>query len=238
MSKDLDGFERALGYDFRERALLEEALTHRSFANEARDAAVRDNERLEFLGDSVLGMIVSELLSDAFPSADEGELTRRRADIVCEASLAEVARELAIGEALRIGRGEEQTGGRSKPRLLACALEAVIGGAYRDTGFDACVGIVRRLFGDRLAGATPGSDDHKSRLQELVQSRGGSPPTYRVLGHRGPDHARVYEVHVRAGQGVEGTGEGRSKIEAEQAAARMALDALEARAGDGVERGT
>lgn len=224
-----EALEAALGYTFANRGLFVEALTHRSFANESKNAGIADNERLEFLGDSVLGMVVSTLLTARYPGAKEGELTRRRADIVCEASLAEAARRVGVGEALRVGRGEEQSGGRGKARLLACGLEACVGAVFLDGGFGPAFAVVERLFATQVAQSTLGSDDHKSRLQERVQGLGGKAPVYEVIGAEGPDHARQFRMRVALPDGLEGLGEGRSKVDAEQAAAKALLAQMDAR---------
>ncbi len=220
----LAGFAQRLGHEFRDASLLETALTHRSYAHEHRDEDKRDNERLEFLGDAVLGLVVSAALCERYPKATEGELTQRRSDVVCEASLAAVARSIALGEVLRVGRGEEQTGGRQKPRLLCCALEACFGAVYLDGGFAAAKGVLEALFAAQLEGSAPGSDDHKSRLQEFSQGRYGITPSYQVVQSTGPDHDRVFRVRVHVTKEIHGEGEGRSKTEAEQRAAEQALD--------------
>jgi len=219
---------RALGHDFEDPGILRDALTHRSFANERPRQAPRDNETLEFLGDSLAGMIASTLLWERFPEAREGELTRRRAELVCEAGLEEIARDLAIGPALRLGNGEERSGGRDKPRLLASALEACLAAVYLDGGPEAVMRVGRRLFEPRLEVASPGASDFKSRVQELVQGRGGDPPRYDLLRAEGPDHDRTFRVAILVGARVLGEGSGRSKTEAEQNAAHVAFDALTA----------
>ncbi|MEM9192155.1 MAG: ribonuclease III [Myxococcota bacterium] len=218
--------ERRLGYTFRDPDLLRDALTHRSLANERPKLAPQDNERLEFLGDSVVALVASTLLFERFPAAREGELTRRRADLVCESGLERIARVAAIGPALRLGKGEERSGGREKPRLLASALEACFGAAYLDGGLAATMEIGRRLFADAIEGVVPGEGDYKSRVQETVQAAGGSVPQYRLVDSQGPDHDRRFYVEIMIDGSVQGRGEGRSKIEAEQAAAREALAAL------------
>ena len=212
----------ALGHAFRDEAWLADALTHRSFVNEKPNLARADNERLEFLGDAVLGMSIAALLAEVHPDAGEGELTRLRADVVCEASLARVAIQLQLGEALRLGRGEERSGGREKPRLLASAMEAVVGAVLADGGATAALALVERLFAEQVRGASA-ERDAKSRLQERVQSERGRTPTYRVLASSGPDHARVFRVAVVVDDDVLGEGEGRSKGEAESRAAEDAL---------------
>lgn len=228
--------EEALGHRFDRIELLEEALTHRSFANERPQVAPSDNERLELLGDAVFGLAVSSLLWERFPHAREGELTRRRADLVCEESLAAIAAELHIADALRLGRGEEKSGGRNKPRLLASALEACIGAVYVDGGPDAAIAIGRRLFEDRLAPDAPGAKDYKSRIQELLQAREGRTPRYVLLRTAGPDHQRSFDVAVVIEDRTLGEGSGKSKLEAEQAAARVALGRIQASDASARER--
>jgi ribonuclease-3 len=218
---------RALGHRFQQPELLRDALTHRSFANERPDIAPRDNERLEFLGDAVVDLAASTLLWERFPEAPEGELTRRRADLVCEGGLAAIARTAFIGEALRLGRGEEKSGGRDKPRLLASALEACMGAVLLDSGPEHSLEVGKRLFAARVDAKSPGSEDYKSRVQETVQAHGLETPYYELVASEGPDHDRRFHVVVRVGSQRLGEGDGRSKLEAEQAAAQNALDSLE-----------
>jgi ribonuclease-3 len=225
---EVEGVARALGYEFRDITLLRDALTHRSFANEHPGRAPRDNERLEFLGDAVLTLGASALLWEHFPEASEGELTRRRADLVCESALSEIARELELGPALRLGKGEDRSGGRSKPRLLCCAFEACIAAVSLDGGTDEALRVVRRLLAPRLLVPQLGQRDFKTRLQELVQAMGASAPRYHVVDTSGPDHAREFHVSCVGQERELGRGVGRSKIEAEQNAARLALSVLEA----------
>ncbi len=223
---------RTLGHEFADANLLRDALTHRSFANEKPKLAPRDNERLEFLGDAALGLVVSELLFERYPSASEGELTRRRADLVCESSLADIARKIGMANVLRLGKGEETTGGRDKPRLLASALEACLGAIYVDAGPSAATAVARRLFEDRMDRETPGARDFKSKVQELLQSRGSETPRYELVRTEGPDHARTFHVKiVSAGQTL-GEGTGRSKLEAEQHAAQNAFEQLATKRAD------
>jgi ribonuclease III len=227
----LGDLARALGHEFRDLGLLKDALTHRSLTNERPRIAPRDNERLEFLGDAVIGLSASALLYESYPEASEGELTRRRADLVCEAGLAAIARELPLAEAMRLGRGEELSGGRDKPRLLASALEACLAAVYLDAGLDAAMTVARRLLFPRLeVREQPGAHDFKSRIQEIVQARGGPTPTYELRATEGPDHDRTFHVAVWVADEELGVGSGRSKVEAEQAAAEQALARLDERA--------
>ena len=213
-----------LGYSFADRGLLLDALTHRSFKNERPDVALADNERLEFLGDAVVGLVVASLLYVQFPDSDEGELTRRRADLVSEKGLFEAAKQIGVGDALRLGKGEEKSGGRSKSRLLASALEACVGAIYRDGGVDAAFAAARRIFEPRLHTSAPGHRDAKSRAQEWAQAHLRGTPIYRLLETQGPDHDREFTVALELHDDEIATGTGHSKIEAEQAAASAALD--------------
>jgi ribonuclease III len=224
---DFDAVAAALGHRFSDAQLLRDALTHRSFANEHPERARSDNERLEFLGDAVLTLSASALLWERFPEATEGELTRRRADLVCEASLANIARELGVGSALRLGRGEDRSGGRKKPRLLCCALEACIAAVYLDGGISRAMEVVRGLLEPALKAPLLGQRDAKTRVQELVQALGEGTPRYVVVGTTGPDHAREFEIACISTLRELGRGVGRSKVEGEQSAARAALVFLE-----------
>jgi ribonuclease-3 len=225
---DFDRLETHLGYTFADRNLLDRALTHRSVAPEPGAAASGDNEQLEFLGDAILGMLVSEELLRAFPTWSEGQLSKSRARLVNESSLATAARQIDLGRYLRLGRGEEKTGGREKSALLADALEAVVAAVYLDGGLAAARGFVGRAL---VAGAleaeaiSPGRSDHKSALQELLQSDGRGPAEYHVVEESGPDHRKTFLIEVRA-SGVTATGTGRTKKEAEQDAARSVLERL------------
>jgi ribonuclease-3 len=216
-----------LGYRFQTPALLEDALTHKSHLNEAPDPSRRDNERLEFLGDAVLDLVISEALLSQFPEAPEGTLSKLRARIVSEAALSQVARRLDLGGALHLGRGEELTGGRDKASLLADALEAVIAAIYLDGGLSAARSVVLSAFADMLDNLSRvAATDYKTELQEICQRRFGGLPVYRVLGESGPDHHKQFEVELSIHGEVYGLGAGRSKKEAEQQAAKQALDRL------------
>jgi ribonuclease-3 len=220
--------EQRLGHQFLDLRLLEQALTHKSYLNENPTSGRADNERLEFLGDALLGFIIGELLMAAFPGRSEGELSKTRAQIVNEVGLAEVAQAIDLGEWLFLGRGEEQSGGRRKPSLLADACEAVMAAIYLDGGFSAALDAVRRLFGDRvLAIREAGIGDFKTRLQEEVQGRMRLHPRYQVVGESGPAHEKRFEIALYLGDREYARGSGRSKKEAEQRAAELALDLLQ-----------
>ena len=225
-SEALARLEAKLGYRFRERALLVEALTHRSHLNEAPGGS-RDNQRLEFFGDAVLGFLVSQALFQQFPDKREGELTRLRAQLVDEANLARLAGEAGLGSCLLLGRGEERSGGREKRSVLADAYEALVAAVYLDGGLDAARRIVAGLVAETLDTLTAeGWRDFKTALQEAVQAGGGATPSYRLTGTSGPDHARQFTVTVLVAGIPLGEGTGRTKKEAEQAAARQGLAAL------------
>lgn len=232
---DLDALQGRLGYRFRDPGHLETALTHRSYAAERTAAADPRayNERLEFLGDAVLDLAVSEWLVERLPDAPEGRLSVLRAAVVNERSLAAAARAIGLGEALRLGRGEERTSGREKASILADAYEALLGGVFLDGGWPAAAPLVRAQLAGALADAEAGrlAADHKTRLQELVHQRGDPPPAYALVATAGPDHAPTFDVEVSVAGEVLGRGQGASKKEAEQRAAAAALAAL----GGGVE---
>lgn len=222
--------ERRLGYRFRDRGLLEHALTHKSKAHEDPSGGVADNESLEFLGDAVLGMVVADALFRAFPTYSEGQKSKIKANLVSTSSLAEMADALGLGEHMILGRGEEKTGGRRKPALLADTCEALIAALYIDGGLDAARAFLLRELGPRIEEARqPGyfGRDHKSRLQERLQRLGRPLPSYRVQAEVGPEHRKVFSVQVLVGGETVAHGEGRTKKDAEQEAARLALEALE-----------
>jgi ribonuclease III len=222
---DRAALEVALGHRFARPELLERALTHSSRSYEDGDDS-RGNERLEFLGDAVLGLVISELLMEQQPSADEGALSRLRADLVNATALAERARALGLDAHLRLGRGEEQSGGRGKARLLSGVFEAVLGALYLDGGLAVVHALVVREFGASLRAAPSALGDPKTQLQELLQARGLGVPVYATTASRGPAHAREFEVEVHSGERVMGSGCGRTKRQAEQEAARAALALL------------
>ena len=215
-----------LQHRFGDDELLVRALTHRSWCAEF--LGHESNERLEFLGDAVLGLVVTDHVFRTYPHLPEGELAKVRATVVSAAALAEVALELGVGDGLRLGKGEDASGGREKPSILADATEAVIGAVYLDGGWDSAAALVLRLLSGRIAEAAsgPGGQDYKTRLQELSARRYETLPRYEVADH-GPDHAKHFSATVWVGDAAQGTGQGRSKKQAEQAAARMVWKALE-----------
>jgi ribonuclease-3 len=226
----LDEAQQAIGHTFRNTRLLDEALTHTSYVNEFRDQDLKDNERLEFLGDAVLALIVSEHLASACPDLTEGALSKLRSRLVSEASLARAARRLELGKFLRLGRGEERTQGRDKDSILANTLEAVLAAVYVDGGLDAARSFALKAFAQELREATSRdaggafSGDHKTQFQEWCQQRYDCVPQYETTKESGPDHQRIFEVQVTVQGEVRGRGTGRSKKEAEQAAAQEALE--------------
>jgi len=224
----LEDLERALGMDFRQGALLRLATTHRSVVNEVADADVGDNERLEFLGDAVLGFVVGEYLYRALPDSAEGELTALRSALVRESALAGFARRIDLGKYLWLGRGED-LGGRDREGLLGDAFEAFLGALYLDQGLDAARDFALRFIPDELEAvrAARGERHAKSRLQELTQARWQATPTYETVAESGPDHAKRFVVRVMLGERALGSGEGASKAEAASRAAQAAIDALE-----------
>lgn len=223
MIKDL---EEAIGYRFRNITLLQNALTHSSYANERWHDSLKSNERLEFLGDSILGMVVAEHLYRSFPNRPEGELTRMRADMVCETSLAAVADRVGLGQHLLLGHGEERFGGRSRASILADAVESVIAASFLDGGMEAARGIIARFILCDVPVQKLHNADYKTALQELVQQKKNQVITYTLVGESGPDHDKQFRVEVSLNGKVVGTGIGTSKKRAEQAAAHNALETL------------
>ena len=219
--------EESLGHPFQDKTLLTEALTHRSFANEYHTENLPDNERLEFLGDAVLDLVISEYLMVTLPGAPEGQLTRIRAEVVSMPGLARIAGALDVGSAMLLGKGEERSGGREKSSLLADAVEALIGAVFTDGGFDAARAVVLPLFVPMLEEASKvEGQDFKSRLQEMLQASQRALPLYKVADASGPDHERIFLVEVILDDTVISSGQGRTKKSAEQAAAELALIAL------------
>ena len=238
---DVELLEERLGYRFKRRELLERALTHSSAVPElksehedgSRDlSAVQDNERLEFLGDAVLELLAREYLLTSFPEWNEGQLSKSRAGLVNARSLEDAARRIRLGEHLRLGRGEEKTGGREKPTLLADAFEAVVAAVYLDSGLVATRAMLTRLLFEQTLesrGARIADSDRKSALQEFLQGRGEAPAEYRLSGESGPDHQKVFRVEVWINGERMASGEGSTKKEAEQRAAQSAMEILEHR---------
>ena len=223
MIKDL---EAAIGYRFQNITLLQNALSHSSYANERYHNSLMSNERLEFLGDSILGMVVAEHLYRNFPDRPEGELTRMRADMVCETALAAVADKLELGKHLLLGHGEEQGGGRSRASILADAVESVIAAAYLDGGMDAARQFIDRFILCNVPAGRLHNQDYKTALQEQVQQKKNQVLSYELVGESGPDHDKQFSVEVSLNGTVVGCGTGTSKKRAEQAAACAAIEKL------------
>jgi ribonuclease III len=227
--QELSSLENELGYEFKDIGLLREALQHSSYVNEQHDPALQDNERLEFLGDAVLDLVITHILMNHFPQTREGELSRMRAAIVNESQLAAVAQKLNLGQYLLLGKGEALSRGEEKSSILADALEAVIAAVYVDGGLKSAFDVIKRQFsrvisqvGERLA-----AEDFKSRLQELVQVRFKTIPHYTVIAESGPDHDKTFEVRLSIGTFLTTHGTGKSKKAAEQAAAQVAFEQLQ-----------
>lgn len=223
MIKDL---ETAIGYRFKNITLLQNALTHSSYANEHWHDSLKSNERLEFLGDSILGMVVAEHLYRNFPNRLEGDLTRMRADMVCESSLARIAQQVDLGKYLLLGNGEEQSGGRNRPSILADAVEAVLAACFLDGGMTAAQSFIQRFVLCNVPVKALQNLDYKTSLQELVQQKKDQHISYRLIGESGPDHDKEFTVEVSLNGEVVGKGIGSSKKRAEQDAARAAIESL------------
>ncbi len=220
--------EQRLNYKFKHREHLKRALTHKSFTNEHRLPPRENNERYEYLGDAVLELAVSHLLMERFPEHPEGELSKLRAAIVNEGQLAELAREIRLGESLYLGKGEDQTGGRDKPSILSDAYEALLGAVYLDRGFDKAFAVISQCYEELLdrAGGVGFVKDYKTKLQEESQGRFRAVPRYKLIAMRGPDHNKLFEIQLYIKDELWGVGQGASKKVAEQAAARQALEKL------------
>lgn len=219
----MEALQKKLDHVFTDASLIRTALTHSSYANEHH---CESNERLEFVGDSVLGMVVADDLYRRFPGLSEGRMTRLRAELVCERSLFEVASRLGIGGHLRLGRGEEASGGRSRHSILADCVEAVIAAIYLDGGLERARSFIEEHILSKLSDADGASHDYKTELQELIQQTPGRAVTYELTGESGPDHAKRFTAAALIEGRRAGTGEGRSKKEAEQMAAKVALEGL------------
>lgn len=219
-------FECTINYFFKNKKLLQTAFTHSSFSHEHKN--VNDNERLEFLGDAVLELIISDFLYKSFSNKSEGDLTKSRAAIVCEKNLSKIARDISLGENLRLGKGESMTGGKDRDSILADGVEAVIGSIYLDGGFECA----RKFINDFIVKVsmteydTIQSMDYKTSLQEIIQQSSKIPIVYKIIDETGPDHDKTFCVEVSHDEKTLGTGEGRSKKEAEQNAAYIALNSL------------
>ncbi|MBI3542380.1 MAG: ribonuclease III [Deltaproteobacteria bacterium] len=225
-----------LGYDFKNPSLLELACIHKSYGNEHRSAEridTRDNERFEFLGDAILDLSISQILLESFPECSEGDLSKLRAGLVNEKSLARVARDLKLGEHVWLGKGEQHTGGREKDSILASTFEAIVAAVFVDGGFHAADEWVRALFKERVRTSRDATSlsDFKTRLQEVVQARFKAAPRYDVLTSSGPDHDKTFEIQLVINGAVAATATGKSKKEAEQSAAKIALDQLLSKPG-------
>ena len=223
----MKNLEARLGYQFKNMALLNRALTHKSFANELKQLT-EHNEKLEFLGDAVLDLVVGEFLFERFPEDTEGGLSKKRASIVNEEVLSELALDMELNKLMQLGKGETLTGGALKPRLIASSLEAIVGAMYLDGGFDVAKSFIRREFStltDKVCGSEDFEKDYKTRLQELVQKSLKETPKYEVLAEEGPPHDREFLVCVKVKEDVWAQGRGRSKKNAEQSAAKNALEA-------------
>ena len=218
--------ENAIGYRFHNINLLQNALAHSSYANERWHNSLMSNERLEFLGDSILGMVVADHLYRNFPNRPEGELTRMRADMVCEKALAKIAGRIGLGSHLLLGKGEEQGGGRSRDSILADAVESVIAACYLDGGMEAAVSFIKQFVLVNVPVSRLNNADYKTALQELVQQKRNQTLVYTLVEESGPDHDKNFEVELTLNGQVVGHGIGSSKKRAEQAAARAALEAL------------
>lgn len=223
MIKDL---EAAIGYKFHNITLLQQALTHSSYANERWHDGLRCNERLEFLGDAVLGMVVAEYLYKTFPDRLEGDLTRMRADMVCETSLAAAADKIELGKHLLLGNGEEQGGGRKRASILADAFESVLAASFLDGGMEAARGIIEKFILTNVPSSKLRNQDYKTALQELVQRKRDQVLSYELVGESGPDHDKKFVVQLQLNGKTVGMGEGSSKKRAEQNAAKNAMETL------------
>ena len=226
LDKNLEEFRGKIRYYFNDKELLIEALSHSSYANEKRKGR-NSNERLEFLGDSVLSIVVSQYLFEHFTHLPEGELTKIRASLVCEKSLYEFAKQIDLGEHILLGKGEENTGGRERVSILADAFEAVIAAVFLDGGLEAAKRHILKFIPKDIDDRKPVSfSDHKTILQEIIQKNPEEKVEYKLVGQSGPDHNKAFKVQVRLNSNVIGTGIGRSKKEAEQMAAKEALELM------------
>ena len=220
-------FSEVLRYRFRNAALLDTALTHRSYVNENPMEACQDNERLEFLGDAVLELCISDMLMKQFPDYKEGQLSQLRASIVNEQPLAEMAKSFHLGDYLLLGKGEEISGGRSKPSLLANTLEALVAAIYLDGGFEETAAMIGRLFAPLIGEGYRTYRDYKTTVQQITQHALKETPRYTLISEHGPDHDKTFEVQISIADRIMATGTGKNKKEAEQRAAEKAIQLLE-----------
>lgn len=227
--KKLKSLESALEYEFSDLRLLDVALTHRSFINESSEPGIRDNERLEFLGDAVIDLCVSHLLMNKYPDYNEGRLSRMRSLLVNEYPLADMGRKFSLGEYLRLGKGEESSGGRNKSSILSNAFEAVVAAVYLDSGFDRVFAVLEKLFEPLLLQDADNLlfRDFKTQLQEVSQEMFKTIPKYSLMDEYGPDHDKTFVVQLGIANRIRTSGMGKSKKEAEQEAARRALEELD-----------
>lgn len=223
LSAELKAFSDRLGHQFENADLLREAVTHSSLSSPTRN----DNQRLEFLGDRVLGLVIAEALSKADPDAAEGQLAPRFNALVRKETCAEIAAEIDLGAALKMGRSEQSSGGRRKQAILADAMEAVIAAVYRDAGFEVARALVLRLWGKRVANAEEDARDAKTALQEWAQARGMTPPSYTQVSRSGPDHAPIFEIEAKLDDGRAARARAENKRNAQQGAAKLLLAAVE-----------
>jgi len=220
----LNELQKKLNYEFKEPELLIKSLTHSSYANESIRSADASNERLEFLGDSLLGMTVALLIYNKKPNLSEGQMTKLRAEIVCERSLAEIAMVLDLGTFLLLGRGEENGGGRGRPSILSDAFEAVIAAIYLDGGYEPIEQLITTILSSRVDNPLPSYNDFKTCLQEIIQCKPGQSLVYELSSEQGPDHSKSFTVDVKLNGKTIGTGTGKSKKNAEQEAAKAAIN--------------
>lgn len=227
-SSTIDQLENKIGYSFIDKNIIATAITHSSYANEKKAKKLRYNERIEFLGDSVLSLVISEYLFTKYPNLPEGELTVTRAKIVCESSLSQCAKNIELGRYLLLGKGEELSGGRHKASVLSDAFEALIGAMYIDGGFETAKGFILKYMEQIIKSCVAGKVlyDFKTQLQELIQQNGDQHISYHVINESGPDHNKTFETEVRINNDILGKGSGHSKKESEQNAARNALENL------------
>ena len=226
--RDIQEFENIIGYHFKDKTLLRRGVTHSSFANENKKLDIDNNERLEFLGDAVLSLIISEYIFTTFPDLPEGELTKLRASVVCEFSLAQSARDMNLGQYINLGKGEEMTGGRDRDSILSDAFEAILGAIYLDGGLEVARTHVLKYLEEVLYKSLDGKmlNDFKTHLQEVLQQNSHEKIEYAVIQELGPDHNKQFQTQIQHGNKILGVGWGRSKKEAEQNAAKNALEAL------------